>query len=308
MRLDNKMEFWIAAPTRAAEVGKQAEANGWDGLATVHSQNLSGDPYVFLALAAGASEKLGLRTSVTTSVTRHVAVTATSALSVQKYSDGCMILDTGRGDSALVHLGRAPAKLAWFENDLLNLQAYLRGDEVPFDQNGILDDVAPPADHLGLADALAASAIRWVTGMPEVPVEVAATGAKVVGIAARHVGRIMFALVADAGRDPASLKFGAYVNVVCHADRSIGRELSRAGISLFARFSVVHGTVSGPADDRQTQVFQDIHSRYEMNKHVQAGGQQSTALTDEFMDYDTIVGGVEHRTIANGRSDGARYR
>ena len=42
------------APTRAADVAKQAEAHGWDGLTTVDFQHLSGDPYVFLALAAGA--------------------------------------------------------------------------------------------------------------------------------------------------------------------------------------------------------------------------------------------------------------
>ena len=310
------MELWTshpAAPTRAADVAKQAEAHGWDGLTTVDSQNLSGDPYVFLALAASASTKLGLQTSVTNPVTRHAAVTATSALSVQKYSGGRMILGIGRGDSALAHLGRAPATLTWFENYLITLQAYLRGDEVPFDHTGISDDVAPPVDNLGLADAPAASAIRWATGVSKVPVEVAATGARVIGIAARHAERIMFALgadakrlawgidtakkaAADAGRDPTTLKFGAYVNVVCHDDRSIGRELGRAATSLFARFSVMHGTVSGPADARQTQVFQDIHSRYDMNKHAQSGGSQTTALTDEFMDDYAIVGGIEYCT------------
>ena len=92
------MEFWTshpAAPTRAAEVAKEAEARGWDGLTTVDSQNLSGDPYVFLALGAAATESLGLQTSVTNPVTRHPAVTATSALSVQKLSGGRMILGIG---------------------------------------------------------------------------------------------------------------------------------------------------------------------------------------------------------------------
>ena len=40
------MEFWtstVAAPTRSAAFAKQAEAEGWDGMLVVDSQNLSGD-------------------------------------------------------------------------------------------------------------------------------------------------------------------------------------------------------------------------------------------------------------------------
>jgi len=53
------MEFWtatVAAPTRSAEFARQAEARGWDGMNVVDSQNLSGDPYVCLALGATATE------------------------------------------------------------------------------------------------------------------------------------------------------------------------------------------------------------------------------------------------------------
>jgi len=308
------VEFWSSypsAPGKAAEVAQKAESSGWDGLTTVDSQNLSGDPYVFLALAATNSARLGLMTSVTNPVTRHAAVTATSALSIQKLSNGRMVLGIGRGDSALAYLGRAPARLKWFENYLINLQAYLRGDEVPFEQTGVFDDVAPLIDTLDLADAPKTSAIHWAKGVPKPPVEVAATGAKVIGMSARHADRIMFALGADpsritwgvetaraaakeAGRNPDSLKFGAYVNVVTYDDLDVGRNLGRVGTSLFARFSVMHGTVNGPADRSQREVFNNVHERYNMNKHAQTGGNQMTALTDEFMDQYAIIGNAEH--------------
>ncbi|MYB35823.1 MAG: LLM class flavin-dependent oxidoreductase [Gammaproteobacteria bacterium] len=116
------MEFWtatVAAPGRSAAFAQEAEARGWDGMLVVDSQNLSGDPYVCLALAATATERLGLETSVTNPVTRHAAVTASSALSVQRLSKGRMVLGIGRGDSALAHLGRAPARLGWFERYLV---------------------------------------------------------------------------------------------------------------------------------------------------------------------------------------------
>ena len=127
------MEFWtatVAAPGRSLAFAQEAEARGWDGMLVVDSQNLSGDPYVCLALAATATERLGLETSVTNPVTRHAAVTASSELSVQRLSKGRMVLGIGRGDSALAHLGRAPARLGWFERYLATLQAYLRGEEL----------------------------------------------------------------------------------------------------------------------------------------------------------------------------------
>jgi 5,10-methylenetetrahydromethanopterin reductase len=308
------MEFWtsnVAAPTRSADFARQAEALGWDGMLVVDSQNLSGDPYVCLALAATATTDLGLMTSVTNPVTRHPAVTASSALSVQKLSGGRMVIGIGRGDSALAYLGRAPARLGWFEQYLVNLQAYLRGDEVPFDATGIPDEVAPPVEGLGLADAPTASAIEWVGDTPKVPVEVSATGERVIGITARHADRVMFALGADpsrvswgievarraaaeVGRDPDTLTFGAYVNLVCHDDLTVARELGRAGTGLFARFSVMHGKVTGPADDAQREVFHNIHDRYDMNAHGRQAGRQATALTDEFMDSFAILGPAEH--------------
>ena len=308
------MEFWtatVAAPTRSAAFAEQAQAEGWDGMLVVDSQNLSGDPYVCLALGATSTDRLGLATSVTNPVTRHPAVTASSALTLQRVSKGRMVLGIGRGDSALAHLGRAPARLGWFENYLKSLQAYLRGEAVAFADAAVPDEAAPPEDKLGLAGGPRVSAIQWIGDGPKVPVDVAATGPKVIGIAARHADRVMLAVGAEprritwgietareaarsAGRDPDSLRFGAYVNVVCHDDVEVGRDLGRASTGLFARFSVMYGEVSGPADDEQREVFRHLHERYDMTAHGRQGGPQTTALTDDFIDGYAIVGGPEH--------------
>ena len=137
------------------------------------------------------------------------------------------------------------------------------------------------------------------------PLEVAATGPRVIGIAARHADRVLLAVGADpariawgmetareaarqAGRDPDTLSFGAYVNVVCHDDPDVGRELGRSPITgLLARFSTMYGEVVGPADEGQTEVFRQLHDRYEMNAHGQIRGAQLTELTDEFVDRAT---------------------
>ena len=48
----------VGLPGMAARTAVAAEAAGWDGLAIVDSQNLSGDVYVALAMAAQATSKL----------------------------------------------------------------------------------------------------------------------------------------------------------------------------------------------------------------------------------------------------------
>ena len=50
-----------------------------------------------------------------------------------------------------------------FETYLRHLQAYLRGEAVPFDEIEMPDDVAPAVGHLGLADEPEESRIIWHT-------------------------------------------------------------------------------------------------------------------------------------------------
>src|SRR6187397_429051 len=177
------MQLWMTTVASARGAQRQAqeiEAAGWDGMLVVDSQNLSGDPYVALALAAVATSRIGLGTGVTNSVTRHAAATATAITSVNRISNGRAVLGIGRGDSALAHLGRAPARLAQFERYLRQLQLYLSGEPVAFDEIDIPTDVAPPMSGLHLHDAPPSSRIAWIAGGAKVPVEVAASGPKVI--------------------------------------------------------------------------------------------------------------------------------
>src|SRR3954467_5899409 len=63
----------VAAARGAQRTAQEIEATGWDGMLVVDSQNLSGDPYVSLALAAVVTRRIGLGTGVTNSVTPHAA-------------------------------------------------------------------------------------------------------------------------------------------------------------------------------------------------------------------------------------------
>lgn len=309
------MQLWMlthSTPHHALSAAQRAEEAGWAGMLVVDSQNLAPDSYVALTLAATGTQRLGLGTGVTNSVTRHPAVTASAASAVQQVSAGRMVLGIGRGDSALAHLGRSPARFAGFERYVDVLQRYLRGESVPFDSIPLPDQVAAPVDQLELADHPTESRIRWLKGeLPKVPVEVAATGPRVIAMAGRLADRVMFTLGAvperlawgvdlarsaraDAGHGPDGLALGAYVNLVCHSDRRIARELVRGGLTTFARFSVMHGEVAGPADDESRKVLETLHDGYDMKAHTRGDSVQATLLNDDFVDRYAIAGPPEY--------------
>ncbi len=308
----------VASARGAARTAQEVEAAGWDGMLVVDSQNLSGDPYVALALAASATRRIGLGTGVTNSVTRHAAATATAITSVNRVSNGRAVLGIGRGDSALAHLGRAPARLGQFERYLKQLQAYLSGEAVSFDDIDIPHDVAPPMSGLHLHDAPPSSRIAWIADGAKVPVEVAASGPKVIALAALHAERVMFALGADlerlswgiglarkirkdAGLDPDGIAFGAYVNLGCHGDIAAARSLVRGGLTTFARFSVMHGKTDVPTSSGDREVLAALHSNYDMKAHTRGDSRQATTLTDDFVDRFAIVGSPD-RCIERLRS------
>ena len=311
------MELWtsgVSAPRGIMRVAKDLEEKGWDGLSVVDSQNLSGDSFVALAMAATTTERLKLGTGVSNSITRNAAALATAIASVHSVSRGRAVLGIGRGDSALAHLGRAPARVEQFERYLRHLQAYLSGEHVAFDE--IVDiptELAPPMSELQLAEAPPDSYIAWIANTQggdrsaKVPVEVAASGPRVIATAARTADRIMFTLGAeperiawgielarqarqDAGLDPDTIAYGSYISCACHSDIEIARGLVQGGLTVHARFGVMHGKTSGPLSEHQKQVMQSLHSAYDMRKHTHGDSAQAGVLTPEFIDQFAAVG------------------
>lgn len=298
------VEFWttgIAHVQVAPRAAARAEAAGFDGMVVVDSQNLSGDPYVALALAAAATERLQLGTGVTNTSTRHPAATAAGIASVHVASGGRATLGIGRGDSALAHVGFAPAPVGDLAAYIRVLRAYLRGESVAFDDLARFGHAGTkPLDSLGLADAPADSRIHWLPAdLPPVPVEVAATGPKVLA-AARHADRVLLAVGADPervawARDLAAAPAtGSFVNVVAHRDRGVARDLMRGGLSTFARFNTMHGDQNGPMSDADRGMLKTLHASYDMTKHTQTGSAQANVLTDDFVDRFGIAGPPEY--------------
>jgi 5,10-methylenetetrahydromethanopterin reductase len=307
----SKPEFWTyghAKPRGFARQAQNAEAQGWDGVTCGESQNLTGDPFVAMGIAAHATTTIKMATSVAITATRHPATTACAAATCQEESGGRIVLGIGTGDSATAHLGLRPAPLRSFTRYLERLQGYLRGEDVPFDVETDGRGEIPSYDAMGMKSAPTASRLRWLDPtVPKVPVDVAASGPKTIAMAARVGDAVGFAVGAnaarikwavdlartsrqDAGLDPDSLPLGAYMPLFCHPDQRRARELISGTVASFAHLSSMYGTISGPADEAQQKVLTAVRDNYQMEAHQTYNSPQSRILTDDVVDTFAIAG------------------
>lgn len=307
----DRVQWWtvrLVVPGVTSRWARRAEEEGWDGIAFGDSQNLAADTYVELALAAAATTRVQLGTAVTNPVTRHPAVTAGAIASIHGESGGRAVLGIGRGDSALAHLGLSPAPVPVFARYLERVQGYLRGEEVPF---AVADDGAGEvrsADALAMGGRPAASRLEWLpTALDKVPVDVYCSGPRMIELAATRAERLTLAVGADvervrwgldvaraaraaSGAGPGAGDVGVFLPILVHPDRAKARALIAGGVASVARFSVMHGTVTGPADDERRRQLEAIHHAYDMSRHYTHGSAQAAAVTDEVIDDFAVAG------------------
>jgi 5,10-methylenetetrahydromethanopterin reductase len=285
------LEFWHfgrPALTGMEALAARAEDLGFDGLTLTDSQNLAPDTYVAMTLAARATSKLLLGPGVTNPLTRHAAVTAGAIASLQQISGGRAMLGIGRGDSAMFNIGHKSVSPSVFERYVTNVQSYLRGEA--FDINGY------------------PSQLRWL-GDPaplKVPMDVAATGPKMIAIGARAAERVTFALGADAervawgvehvrgalapGQDMPSL--GLYLNVCVHDDVQRAAELVRPGVGIFAHFTGMPGATRDRVKESDHRVFDRIGD-YDKAHHGSADATHAQALPVEFIERFAVIGSAQ---------------
>src|SRR5436305_4310487 len=155
------MELWLhtfAFPGKVADVARQGEQWDFAGLLVADSQNLTADIWVELALAGAATSTLRVGPGVTNPLTRHLAVTASAAATLQAETGGRATLGVSQGDSALRQVGLRRLSVDEVEHALEILQGLLRGGQAHVDWSR----TASP----GLADS----------DLPKAPVRMGSTG------------------------------------------------------------------------------------------------------------------------------------
>jgi len=276
-------------PGRTAAFARMAEDLGFASVRVPDSQNLAPEVWGQLMLAAHSTATIELGSGVTNSLTRDVAVTASSALALQVESRGRAVCGIGRGDSAVQRIGKREDRLDSFERYVVMLQTYLRGEAV--EREGF------------------ASRLEWLpaVAVPKVPVEITATGPRVIAAAARIADRIALAVGANpehlswalnharaaaqaAGREPGSLRLGAYVNCVVHPDRNVARDAMRGTAATFARFSAFAGSKLNQLPTPLQRAATFLRENYDMRRHTMATADHARALEAEFIDWFGIGG------------------
>jgi 5,10-methylenetetrahydromethanopterin reductase len=136
------MLFGTAAPPPImADLGEYrrwlsyAEQAGFDLLTCGDSQSLWPECFTASTLAAVTTSRPALAVVVSNPVTRHPAVAASAAATIQQISDGRFRYGLASGDSALRNIGLAPASVADLEAYVTAVQGLTRGAAVTWGEN-----------------------------------------------------------------------------------------------------------------------------------------------------------------------------
>jgi 5,10-methylenetetrahydromethanopterin reductase len=245
------VEFFRHAPwtVPVADTGmaaKRCEAWGWDGFSVGESPGMGKDPFICLTLAAMATQRLKVGTTVLVPV-RNPESLANSMATLHAVSGGRAIFDLGRGDSAVELFGHRPLRVEEFSVFVRQVQGYLLGEDV--DRDGFTSSILrafrvdPSLESVGKA-----------------PFVITATGPRVIEIGARYADGSSFMVGADAvrlkscieqaraaraeaGLDAATMLLTAHVHVAVsqNGDREAARQIIEKTVLTLSRFSAYDG-------------------------------------------------------------------
>jgi 5,10-methylenetetrahydromethanopterin reductase len=197
-------------PAEFASMVERIDELGFTHLWLTDSSLHARNSYAYLTLAAARSDRLVLGTAVTNPLTRHPAVTAVAAATVDEISGGRMILGIGAGDRPLLALGLHPARLTTLRAAVGAIRALWSGGEVS------LDDPA-----FRLEDAHVRFAAR-----PGIPIYISASGPKTLELA----GELADGVILLVGLFPEALAWALE-----HVDRGAARAgRARPHVAVFA--------------------------------------------------------------------------
>ena len=230
---------------------------------------------------------------MTNSVTRDAALTAGAALSLQVESDGRAVLGIGRGDSSVQRIGKAPDPVARFERYLAMVQTYLsRRQRRPRRLRQPTRVAAARRRRQGAGrgrrDRTAGDRDRGAPRRPHLLRRRRRPGAP------RRRARPRARRGAAAGRDPATLRYGAFVNCVLHDDVAVARDALRGTVATFARFSAMRGSpLAQLPRAAAADASEYLRGHYDMREHTRADAGHAAGIDDAFVDWFAIAGPVE---------------
>ncbi|MGI9333669.1 MAG: LLM class flavin-dependent oxidoreductase [Gammaproteobacteria bacterium] len=174
-----------------------AEECGFDIVGIADSQSLYRDVYMCLGLCAAGTSRIRLGPRVINPLTRHPAVAAGAAATLEEMAPGRTMLGIGTGDSAVLNLGLRPSTRARLRDYVQTVRQLLQRGEAQWDGRPL----------------------RMTWGRKTVPIYLAASGPKTLQLA----GEIADGVIINTGLTPA---------IVCDSIAQVRLGAERAGRSL----------------------------------------------------------------------------
>lgn len=203
-------------PKAFRELVGEIDALGFNRLWMTDSSLHARYVYSYLTLAATWAPKLLVGTAVTNPLTRHPAVTAIAASTLDVVSEGRFSLGIGAGDRPLLSLGLKPAPLGVLERSIIDIRRLWRGETVTDDG---------PEFQLNHAH------FRFPSGT-DIPIFVSASGPATL----RMAGRIADGVILLCGLHPDVVTWA--LDRIDEGVEQAGRS-SRPHVAIFAYGSVI---------------------------------------------------------------------
>lgn len=214
------------APDAFCDMVQVIEGLGFDHLWLTDSSLHARNCYSYLTLAATRSSRILLGTAVTNPATRHPAITAAAAATVDEISGGRLILGIGTGDRPLLALGLKPSRLASLEAAISGIRSLWRGDRV---------DLQSP-------DFTLSSAHLRFPARADIPLFISASGPKTLELA----GRVADGVILLVGLQPEAVEWA-----ISHVDRGAeSASRPRPHIAVFAYGAVAQDEEAALASAR----------------------------------------------------------
>jgi 5,10-methylenetetrahydromethanopterin reductase len=159
----------VDTPTDFVAMVREVEELGFTNLWCTDSSLHARNAYSYLTLAATNTDALLVGTAVTNPLTRHPAITASAAATIDEVSGGRMLLGIGVGDRPLLALGYKPSYLADLEATIDDMRRLWSGETV----NRVARSYQLDGAHMR------------IPARPDIPIYISASGPKTFELAGR---------------------------------------------------------------------------------------------------------------------------
>jgi 5,10-methylenetetrahydromethanopterin reductase len=271
--------------SHTVQVVQDAERLGFYSVWIADVQMSMKDCYIALALCAVNTSTIILSTGVTNPVTRHPTTLANGFTALNEVSNGRAIIGLGTGWTGVYSIGLKPAKIAYLEESINNINTLCGGGEVA----GV--DGKP---------------YRLVTATGRIPIYVAANQPRILAMCGRVADGVILMGGAnveftrwqmdhvrrgaqEVGRDVSEIKFDLWTNIAISDDRDQARDDVSHWVAsqaeTFNKWKQLPEFLVPFKED-----FQRAGESYNRLEHMSSHASHKQSVSPEFTDYVALVG------------------